>query len=91
MTKKTYTQSELYRAHDYSIKNREELSFSISCGCFCCGTLFMAYDIRDWVLEDDGQQTAICPYCGSNSVIGDRSVHPLTKDFLLAMKKFWFR
>ena len=90
MNKLKYTNSELIKAHAYSRKNREDLERSISCGCFCCERIFMKNDIEDWVLEDDGQYTAVCPYCDTDSVIGDDSVYPLKKDFLHAMKEYWF-
>ena len=86
---KKYTQTELYRAYNFSKKNKDSLIGSISCGCFTCETLFLANDIRDWVINDDGQLTAICPYCEADTVIGDSVVYPLKKDFLRAMKKIW--
>lgn len=90
MENKKYTNSELIKAHNYSKNNRDCLSRSISCGCFYCKKLLMANDVYDWVLDDDGQQTALCPYCGSDSIIGDDCVYPLKKDFLEAMHKYWF-
>jgi hypothetical protein len=35
-------------------------------------------------------QTAICPRCGIDSVIGDESGYPVTREFLAAMKAHWF-
>lgn len=63
---------------------------SVSCGCFYCETLLLANDIKEWNEEDNGQDTAICPYCGIDSVIGDDCVKPLNKEFLHEMKKYWF-
>ena len=87
MEKKKYSNSELYRVYDYSISNKEELTRSVSCGCFSCETLLMANDIRDW-MEEDGKLTAVCPYCGKPT-IGDCNLYPLKKEFLREMKKFW--
>ncbi len=36
------------------------------------------------------EQTAICPRCGIDSVIGDKSGFALTPTFLAEMKKAWF-
>lgn len=35
-------------------------------------------------------QTASCPYCGIDAVIGDASGYPLTPEFLDAMRGQWF-
>jgi acetone carboxylase gamma subunit len=34
--------------------------------------------------------TALCPYCGIDSVIGDKSGFPITKEFLEKMYQHWF-
>jgi len=35
-------------------------------------------------------RTAECPFCHTDSVIGDAFSFPITKDFLKKMKKRWF-
>ncbi len=62
------------------------------CGCFFCLSIFPPSEIREWVDEDDNEvgMTAICPKCGIDSVLGDRSGYPMTDDFLTSMKKLWF-
>jgi hypothetical protein len=37
--------------------------------------------------EDD---TAICPYCAIDSVIGSKSGYPITPELLAQMKAHWF-
>jgi hypothetical protein len=49
--------------------------------------VFEFKDIREWT--DDGQ-TALCPSCGVDSVIGDASGFPITVEFLTAMEAHWF-
>jgi len=34
--------------------------------------------------------TALCPRCGIDSVIGSASGYPITADFLLMMRKYYF-
>ncbi len=34
--------------------------------------------------------TAICPYCRVDSIIGESSKYPITKEFLKMMKEYWF-
>jgi len=38
----------------------------------------------------NGDDTALCPHCGIDSVIGESSSVPITKEFLGKMKKYWF-
>ena len=74
-------------AHKFSFRNREALSSDMECGCFYCMKIFPPDEIGDW-LDDD--QTAVCPYCGIDSVIGESSGYPLTEEDLLKMHLEWF-
>jgi hypothetical protein len=62
------------------------------CGCFFCLATFPPGEIKDWVDEnEDGVgQTALCPYCGIDSVIGSASGFPITREFLEEMHRFYF-
>jgi hypothetical protein len=82
-------------AHDYSIRNKASLLKSVGyneCGCFHCLEIFSLYKIQDWVdIGEDGKgQTALCPFCEIDSVIGHDSGYPITKDFLTKMQSYWF-
>lgn len=74
-------------AHKHSIRHRAELEASAVCGCFYCGGVFAPTEIREWI--DDGQ-TALCPYCPVDSVIGSASGYPITPEFLKLMHDYWF-
>jgi hypothetical protein len=74
-------------AHDHSSRHRKETLDSDECGCFYCGAIFSPNEIADWV---DHDQTALCPKCGIDSIIGSQSGFPLTKDFLNEMNRYWF-
>lgn len=78
----------LCQAHDCSIRNKEQLEQSGICGCFSCCRIFPASEITDYI--PDEPPTAECPYCYVDSVIGDASGFPITKEFLRKMKKRWF-
>ena len=79
-------------AHAHSSNHRRELLASAMCGCFHCLAIYPPADITEWVDEDDaGQgQTALCAKCGIDTVIGDKSGFPITREFLAEMHKYWF-
>jgi hypothetical protein len=78
-------------AHKHSRANREEILKSDQCGCLYCLHTFRPEEISQWCDESSSPYaTAVCPHCGIDSVLGDRSGHPLAPEFLAAMKKRWF-
>lgn len=82
----------LKAAHTKSIRHRDEVLASKTCGCFYCQTVFASEKIEDWCDDQwhpDGA-TALCPLCGIDSVIGDASGYDLTPEFLADMYKHWF-
>jgi hypothetical protein len=79
-------------AHAHSSGHRREILGSTICGCFYCCSKFPPSEIVEWIDEHQtGEgQTALCPRCGIDSVIGDRSGFDISDDFLSAMKAYWF-
>lgn len=75
-------------AHSHCSGHREELEASKLCGCFYCLRIFPPNKIVEWI--DDPDETAMCPFCGIDSVIGDKSGYPLTEKFLSRMYRYWF-
>ena len=75
-------------AHEFCTANKEQLQKDNKCGCFYCLAIFEPSEIKDWLL--DSAKTALCPYCGIDSVIGESSGFPITTEFLSEMKKYWF-
>jgi hypothetical protein len=77
--------------HQFSSQHREDILESETCGCFCCVKKFDSTDIVDWVDKDEKGigQTALCPLCGIDSVIGNKSI-PITTELLVEMEKYWF-
>lgn len=75
------------KAHRYSNNNREILDKSARCGCFYCLNIYSPHKIIAWT---DNGETAICPYCGIDSIIGDASGVLLSMEFLTTMYKTWF-
>ena len=79
----------LKSAHRHSFENAEELERSKLCGCFYCLNVYSPKKISEYI-DDKKGKTAICPYCGVHSVIGESSGFPITKEFLERMKSYWF-
>lgn len=75
-------------AHKYSSNHKKQLLNDKICGCFYCTTIFSPKEIKEWIKDSEG--TAICPYCGIDSVIGKSSGYSITKEFLNKMKNHWF-
>ena len=78
---------DIIKAHQYSSNNIKILQNDNKCGCFYCLKIFSPKEIKEY-LENEG--TAICPYCGIDSIIGESSGYPITKYFLEAMYHYWF-
>jgi hypothetical protein len=74
-------------AHEWSSYHRETLRESEVCGCFYCLEVFPPREIEDWTDDDD---TALCPKCGIDSVIGSVSGYPIERQFLQKMHDHWF-
>ena len=82
-----FSDKAIIEAHKHSGCHRNKLEKDDKCGCFFCLTIFSPNEIEKWV---DSHDTAICPYCGIDSVIGESSGFPITKEFLKEMQKHWF-
>ena len=75
-------------AHAHSSRHRAEIESSANVGCFYCCEIYLPALIEEWIDEGD---TALCPRCGIDSVIGEASGFPVTDTtFLKAMNKAWF-
>jgi hypothetical protein len=48
---------------------------------------FLPSEIEDWIDDDD---TALCPKCGIDSVIGSVSGDPMERELLQKMHDHWF-
>jgi hypothetical protein len=74
-------------AYLHATKHRSELQTSDKCGCFFCFRLFGFTDITKWI---DSNQTALCPRCGIDAVLGSSSGYVITDQFLRRMHLHWF-
>ena len=78
--------SDLEKAHGRCHHHRVEIQQSDYCACFSCFNTFDPDDIAEWV---DHGQTAVCPQCGRDAVLGTASGFPLTSKFLRQMQQRW--
>jgi hypothetical protein len=80
-------------AHDRSSNHRAEVLASDVCACFSCLETFSPEAISEWVdtPTDEGEgETALCPMCGIDAVLGSSSGLPIDGDFLKEMQLYWF-
>jgi hypothetical protein len=83
--------ADLIQAHKHSSYHKDEIQNSEICGCFYCLAIFKPQVIEEWVEEQDGiGQTALCPMCGVDSVIGSKSGFLINQAFLQKMHQKWF-
>ena len=83
-----FSQDDLFLAHKKSMNNKPFLQNDTVCGCFYCLKIYSPKEITEWVEDTDG--TALCPYCGIDSVVGESAGYPITEEFLTQMNKQWF-
>ena len=91
---------DLLAATRHAANNQTEIEASRVCGCFCCVQTFPPAEILAWsgldVSDFDNPDsasagTALCPRCGSDSVIGDKSGYTIEPDFLNRMHEAWLQ
>ena len=71
-----------------SFHNEEILKTATKCGCYCCCTIFSPSEIKRWT--DNPPRTAICPYCGVDSVLDEGAFTPFNKSGLRAISEVMF-
>ena len=81
-----FTQNDLISAHNFCNRNAEKLAQSKKCGCFFCLKIFSSAQSEQTLADG----TVLCPHCGIDAVIGEKSGFPITKEFLAEMHKDWF-
>lgn len=85
--KLTKEESNLY--HSHTLRNRREIDQSEYCHCISCCKSYPSPIVVDFIKEDDGE-TALCPYCGVDAVIGDGCGLKINGEILQALRKIWF-
>lgn len=92
--------NDLLAAYRCTTSNWVQIEASTVCGCCHCMQIFPPGEIVAWTgldlqnmndPEAIDRQTATCPRCGSEAVLGDKSGFPITAQFLGRMYEAWFQ
>lgn len=92
--------NELLAAYRYTTNNWVQIESSTWCGCCSCMQIFPRDEVVAWTgldmanVNDPGaveQQTALCPRCGVEAVLGDKCGFPIHAAFLARMNEAWFQ
>ena len=88
----TTLQPDYIRAHTHATKHSAELLASEICGCFHCQKTFPPAFVTHWVDKNENRigQTALCPHCGIDAVLGSASGFAITPVLLQQMHQHWF-
>lgn len=83
-----------------SIHHRKAILASTRCGCYYCCRTFEPSQIARWIdwdyeisrqpTPDNPGDTALCPYCGIDAVIGDALGAPITDVLLRRLNRSQF-
>lgn len=82
------SEEEIKLACNFSIRNWPQIVSSKYVGCYYCLKIFPATKIID---VPDKSGTALCPYCNTDSLLGDSSPYTINLDNLKTLQKNWFR
>ena len=97
------TDSELRAIASKSTLNRHAIEASDQVGCFCCERIWdpLEFPIKAWTDDSptssrtpeagkDGNATALCPFCGIDSIVAKLSVGKITVYMLDQLERYWF-
>lgn len=79
---------DLDEIYSHASEHKDEILISEICGCFFCESRFPPAEITKWHEEE---QTALCPKCGLDAVIGSASSTEISKKTLNDMNKAYFK
>jgi hypothetical protein len=81
---------EASRLHRHTRANRMELEASEVCGCIACERIYFPSEIVRWLEDESGNETAVCPHCGVDAVVGSASGIPIMPGVLRRAHERWF-
>ena len=83
----------LHEIHTHCTANREEIEASSRCACFYCQEVFRATEVKDYIVEPsmDYKETALCPRCGADTILGDAAGIPFYKELIEKLHHHYFK
>lgn len=74
-----------------SFENHDSVGRSVMCGCYFCCSVFPSSEVtmEDWIQDRHGM-TAVCPRCHIDSVLGDATGIPISKEALEEFRDYSF-
>lgn len=84
------SEQNLEQVYKHSKNNKQEIEKSDTCGCFYCREMFVPKEIKIWI-KDEKCDTALCPYCKIDAVIGNASGFEINKKLLEELYKKYFK
>ncbi|MFZ2004267.1 MAG: hypothetical protein WB697_21940 [Stellaceae bacterium] len=81
------SEAHLKELHSKSRHNRASLARSKICGCFYCFNQYPFAQIAQWIDDDE---TAVCPCCGVDAVLGF-AAPTADQDLLHKLHDRWFK
>ena len=85
-----YKKKDWELASDMTLYNKPILSKSKMASCYSCISTFPVTEIKEFV--DMNDDTALCPKCGIDAVLGDATDLPIHNlEYLQAMHNFGFK
>ena len=73
--------ADAYCLPPHAFHNRAEIEDSEWCGCLCCEQLYRPAEIERWRKDAIGE-TALCPRCGREAVVGSGAGFVLTPELV---------
>ena len=71
-----------------AMKNRPSIQQCVEVGCYHCFKIYNKDEIKEWT---DNDQTAICPFCETDSLIPNMPDYKLTEEILKQANQFWLK
>jgi len=84
---KFMTLPDLVELYKNAKDNKDKLIHSTECGCYHCKKIFDPNEIKEWT---DNGNTALCPYCGIDSVTTKTDSYMITLEVLEVLYKYYF-
>ncbi len=81
------TPRQIKEAHKLITTNKQLLAESQMAGCYYCLEIYPAKEVEEFL---EVENTALCPKCGIDCVLGDKIDFPLNKEVLQELHNFWF-